>query len=94
MKITINTNPKTWPVLKNENLTVVPTDEKLVEVCIGTADYDFQGEWDIVIFVRKSIYDKLISGEYIVRDGEEELVVEGKQGNIIPPLNTDGKTIY
>lgn len=93
--ININTNPKNWAIIDDTKpLILKDTGEELYRVCIGVGDYDYSGQDDITLFIRKKIYDKLIGGEYRVRRNQIRLVVEDKNGNIVEPYFENGENIY
>lgn len=92
--INIRTNPKNWHIDDTMPLSLKETGETLVKAYVGVGDYDYLGPDDIVVYIRKSIYDKLISGEYKVRRNQVELVVEDADGNVVQPYYKDGQQIY
>lgn len=64
----IETNPNKWKSCEakiyysKSNLT----HEPIYKMTVGEIDSDFSGIHDFNIYIRKPIYDKLISGEYVV----------------------------
>jgi hypothetical protein len=62
-----------------------------MKVCYGVFD-DFPGVQDMEIYMRKSVYNKLLSGEYIVAkesDFKRSLIIKDKNGNIVEPVKED-----
>ena len=57
-------------------------------------DYDYLGPDDIIVYIRKSIYEKLVSGEYLVKKNQIKLVIEDRNGHIVEPLYKDGQFLY
>lgn len=92
--INIWVNPKNWHIDETKELSLKETGEPLVVAHVGVGDWDYLGPDDVVVYIRKSIYDKLISGEYRVRRNQIRLVVEDLDGNIIQPYYKDGQHIY
>ena len=92
--INIKTNPRNWYIDDTKDLSLRETGEPLVKAHVGVGDYDYLGPDDIVVHIRKSIYDKLMIGEYKVRRNQIKLVVEDSVGNIIPPYYKDGQFVY
>ncbi len=93
--INIWTDPKKWYIETTPNpLFTKTTSEELLKAHVGVGDYDYHGADDVVIYVRKSIYEKLISGEYIVKRNQIKLVIENKNGNLIKPFYEDGQFVY
>ena len=91
--INIWANPKNWHVIDDSSFHVKQTGEDLVKVSVGVGDFDYY-TCDIEIYVRKNIYDKLMTGEYKVRKNQVKLVIEDKDGNVIPPYFEDGQFLY
>ena len=93
--INIKTNPKNWYIITTSNpIFAKATGEELVKAWIGVGDYDYLGKDDIIVYVRKSIYEKLISGEYLVKKNQIKLIIEDRNGRIIEPLHEDGQFLY
>lgn len=93
--INIWTNPQNWHIETPPNsFFTKTTKEELVKAHIGVGDYDYHGADDIVVYVRKTIFNKLLSGEYIVKKNQIKLVIEDKNGNRIEPFYEDGQFIY
>ena len=92
--IGIYEDAKKWKVVNDKEVVVVPCNEPLIKVRIGEADYDWQGTWDIEIYMRKYIYDKLIAGEYTAHNNGGELLIKDEKGNEVPAFSREGRTIY
>ena len=87
----INKNPRTW---HSEETSLVTKkeygSEELVKICYGEFD-DFPAPFELTMLMRKSIYNKLISGEYKVSSDchfNRELTVIDRNNNKIEPLNS------
>lgn len=83
--INIWVNPKNWHIDETKELSLKETGEPLVVAHVGVGDWDYLGPDDVVVYIRKSIYDKLMSGEYKVRKRQIKLVVEDNAGNVVSP---------
>lgn len=63
------------------------TGEECVEVVYGSADNDYEGSADLTIYMRKSVYDKVMSGEYSIKQTRtDSLVVLDKKGIPVRPI--------
>lgn len=92
--IHIDHNPKRWRVIRDD-LKLKETGESLLQVEIGDLDDYPDGCTELVQYIRKSVYDKLISGEYTVKSGRiTRLEILNKEGNEIKPYFEDGSMIY
>lgn len=91
----INTNPATWPAYDSgRKLKPEFGGESLMTVRYGTFDDDPGGLTDMEIYMRTSVYDKLMDGTYKVSPDScwrRKLIITDKGGNIIPSL---GGTVY
>ena len=87
-------NPKNWYIDDTKELSLKETGEALVVAHVGVGDWDYLGQDDVVVYIRKSIYDKLMTGEYKVRRNQIKLVVEDTTGNIVQPYCQDGQLVY
>ena len=93
--INIWSNPKKWYIETTpEPIFTKKTHEELIKAHIGVGDYDYHGSDDIVVYVRKSIYDKLLSGEYTVKRNQIKLVIENKDKTVVEPFYENGQFIY
>jgi hypothetical protein len=92
--INIKTNPKSWYIDETKTLSLKATGEPLVVAHVGVGDWDYLGSDDVVVYIRKSIYDKLVAGEYKVRKNQVKLVVEDLNGNVVQPYHEDGTLVY
>lgn len=92
--IQIYHNPNRWKVIQ-EGLRLKENGEELLKVEIGEFDDDIQGLSDIQQYIRKSVYDKLISGEYTIKSGKiVRLEILDNSGKIVIPYLEDGTLIY
>lgn len=86
----INMNPTTWTAFDNgKRLKPEFGGEPLMTVRYGTLDDDPDGLVDLEMSMRKSVYDKLISGAYKISPDSRwrhKLIITDKDGNIIPSL--------
>lgn len=90
----IDHNPKKWKVIRDD-LKLKETGETLLQVEIGDIDDYPQGCIELVQYIRKSVYDKLISGEYTVKSGRIiRLEITDKEGKDVKPYFEDGSMIY
>lgn len=91
----INTEPGAWPVRPTNKKTKPEFGgEPVVQIVYGNLDRDSDGLFELEMLMRKSVYDKLKSGEYSVSAESErlnKLIVIDRAGQIIKPL---GATIY
>ena len=87
----INKNPKTWHAHET-NMTLKPEygGEKLMKITYGECDDYPTGLTDLDMYMRKSIYQSIMSEEFRVgsKDGQT-LTVYDNDGNEILPL-TEG----
>lgn len=86
----INSDPNSWLSIET-NLYLKPQygGEGLYSVHFGTFDDDSCGVIDMEMYMRESVYLKVMSGEYTVspQSGRNhELILQDKQSNIIPAL--------
>ena len=91
----INQNPNTWKTIPTRKKTRPEYGgESLISVTYGDFDDDPGGTFELVMLMRKSVYDKLISGEYTVMPDSSTLrclrICDGS-GRHIPPL---GSCVY
>lgn len=91
----INRNPKTWTAIPSGKKTKPEYgDEPLIKITYGDFDDDPGGTFELVMLMRKSIYDKLISGEYSVMNDSSRLRslrVCDRAGQYVKPL---GESVY
>lgn len=90
--IYIEKNPKKWTVIDEGFYLKQDTREKLIKVRYGEFDDDPIGTYDMEMLMRKSVYDKLLSGEYRVQDNngqlkESDFCVVDRSGNLIHPIS-------
>ena len=92
--INIEHDPKRWAV--GTRGTFLKKDgEKLLSVTIGDFDDGFSGSSPIELYIRESIYQKLMSGEYTVQPGYiTRLIVLDSNGNLVKPYLGNGEFIY
>lgn len=60
----INRNPKSWSVL-DRGETLKSTGEPVLKIRYGTCD-DYPDMSELSMYMRKSVYDRCLSGEYVV----------------------------
>ena len=88
----INRNPKTWPAyLSGKKLKPEYGGEDLMAITYGFFDDDLRA-FDMEMYMRKSIYDKCISGEYRIRRDSStmrRLIVIDKHGTEVKPIASD-----
>lgn len=85
----IRRNPKTWSVL-DRGETLKATGEPVVKVQYGSCD-DYPGMYELSMYMRKSVYEKCLSGEYAVSPESDlvtGLVLVDRTGNPVPPVKT------
>lgn len=85
----IRRNPKTWSVL-NRGETLKSTGEPVLKVQYGACD-DYPGMYELSMYMRKSVYEKCLSGEYTVSPESclmMGLVLVDRTGNPVPPVKT------
>ena len=90
----INKNPEKWNA-HYPGISLKPEHggEPLLKIIYGTCDDDPGGIEELTMLMRKSVYEKIMNGEYsISTQSNRTLVVIDRNGNMIPPLNSD--TIY
>ena len=84
----IDRNPKRWIVFdKGHRLRT--TGEKLVTVRCGTFDDDPGGIIDIELYMRQSVLDKLIAGEYRISQNSSFHgwpIITDQIGTIVTPV--------
>lgn len=84
----IERNSKRWTVL-DRGTRLKTTGEKLVTVRCGDFDDYPAGTVDIEIYMRKSILDKLLTGEYRVSPNSRfhgSPIVLRQDGSVVPPI--------
>lgn len=88
----IQTNPKAWSAYNSgKKLKEEYGGHELMKICYGVFD-DFPGIQDLEMYMRKPVYDKLMSGEYRVSKEshcKRSLIITDKSGNIIEPIKED-----
>ncbi len=61
--------------------------EKLYEINYGRTDDYLKGIEELYILMRKSVYDNVMSGNFIISDESQsklELTLEDKNGDVVP----------
>ena len=85
----INANPEKWKVYKTgKKLKEECGGEDLLKVCFGT--FDDEGIYDMDMYMRPSVYQKIREGEYNVSPNSKwkrKLILVDKAGDEVPPLN-------
>lgn len=91
----VNKTPATWTVIESQKkLRPEYGSEPLLEVTYGIYDDDPDGPAEMKMYMRRSVYDMLISGRYTVSDDSKwrrKLILLDQGGRVVPPL---GATIY
>ena len=67
MIFSVETDIPKWKELKCKKTFYVETDnmpDKILKFRVGEVECSFEGNFDIEIHIRKSVYEKLLSGEY------------------------------
>lgn len=90
--IYIEKNPKKWKTIDSGSSLKQDLNEKLLKITYGEFDDDPIGTYDIDMLMRKSVYDKLISGEYHIEDNtgklkEGDFCVIDKNNNLVNPMS-------
>lgn len=87
----INTDPKTWPACDSGRRCKSDTGNKeaILQVTYGTSHDDNREFRNLDLYMRKSIYDKLVSGEYHIRATEngKGFTIHDATGARIPPIS-------
>lgn len=86
----INTRPRTWTAYDSgRKLRKEYGGEPIWYVCYGTHDDDPVGVTDLDMYMRESVYNKLISGEYHIQlnSNRRAFTVCDKDGNTIEPIS-------
>ena len=68
------------------------SNENVTKYIIGHHINDFQAQYDIEIYIRDSIYEKIKNKEYLVdkeTNPSRTLIIKDKAGNKIEPLLKD-----
>lgn len=91
----IKNDPKTWTAIPSDKKTKPEYgSEPLVDITYGNFDDDPGGDFELTMLMRKSIYDRLLSGEYSIMPDSSILRclrICDSAGRHIPPL---GSTVY
>lgn len=92
----IKSNPSTWTVYDSgKRCKEEYGGEKLLTVRYGTFDDDPDGPCDMEMYMRESVYQKLIDGDYVVsaesKFKHRLIILDCKTSKIVPSL---GGTIY
>jgi hypothetical protein len=91
--IHVNKRPSTWPTIdEGYKLKQEFDNAEIIKIRYGSCDDDPDGCTDLEMYMRKSIYAKLISGEYTVSQSHISLRIVDKDNNVIPPVCPE--TIY
>lgn len=86
--VSITTHKEKWN-LTGKEAKIKTTGEEIIEVVIGEADYDYDGWCDITIWIRKTVYDKVMSGAYSIdKDSHwrRQLYILDENGKNIEPF--------
>lgn len=84
----INKKPKTWITLdEGKTLNDNYGNEPIIKIRYGSFDDDPDGFVYLEMYMRRNIYEKLISGEYNISSAHiRDLRVVDKHNTIIEPL--------
>lgn len=85
----INTNPKTWPAISAGHLTPEYGGGQLLQITYGWFDDDPSGAFELKMYMRASIYERLLKGEYKVpreSNMRRKLIIVDAQNNFVAPL--------
>lgn len=86
----INTNPQAWRAY-DAGMKLKPeySGEELMKICYGSLDDDPDCACDMEMFMRKSVYDKLMDGTYVVSaesKWQRRLIITTKTGEPVAPI--------
>lgn len=88
----IHSNVKLWKVYKTDKkLKEEYGGEELLRICYGSLDDDPVGICDLEMFMRQSVFQKVIEGEYKISPESKwkhRLILINSAGDEIPPVNT------
>lgn len=88
----INRNPNTWRMwYPDKKLKEKFGGESLVKIVYGTFD-DYPQSFEMEMYMRESIYQKLISGEYKVSSDSniyKRLIIEDSNGDEVRAIADD-----
>ena len=88
----INKNPSTWYTLESElHLKPEYGGEEIILIRYGVLDDYPEGGYPMETYIRKSVYNKLLSREYhVVADTTNgRLVVVDSNNDVVPPIDAD-----
>lgn len=86
----IEKNPHKWRQIDEGLRLKSDPSESLVKIAYGDFDDDPLGSYDLEILMRRSILDKLLSGEYHVDPCcRNDLIILDRNGDPIPPIEPD-----
>lgn len=92
--ISIAHNPKRW-IVDPRDTFLKETGERILYVTTGDFDDDLTGLSPIELYIRESIYKKLLSGEYMVQPGHlTRLIILDSDKNQVKPYLENGELIY
>lgn len=88
--VSIYQDPKTWDIKgTNKHLKQEYGGEKLFRVVYGEWDDELSGIQPMEIHMRKSVLEKVLTGEYTVHSNSQykrTLILQDKNGNIVPRI--------
>ena len=86
--LNINRAPKSWPAWDEGRRLKPPYGtESLMLIQYGTLDDDRDGPLPMSMHMRRSIYEKCLSGEYVPEeDPGRGLLLRDRNGDAVPPL--------
>lgn len=86
--VRIYRDPKQIKMVHGQKATLKTTGEEVVQVMYGYADYDYEGECDLTIYMRRWIYEGIKTLKYRIKIiNDYHFTVVDENGNLIPPYN-------
>ena len=86
----ISTNPMRWTAYETgTRLKEEYGGEELIKICYGSFDDDPGGSVDLEMLMRRSVYEKVMSGEYSVSPESKKrrkLILIDHSGKEVPPI--------
>lgn len=87
----INTDPKTWPAYDSghRHKSGIGNKEVILQVTYGISRDDNNKFQNLDLYMRKSIYEKLVSGEYHIQTTENSkgFTIHDAANTRIPPIS-------
>jgi hypothetical protein len=81
---------KRWK-LTGEKAKLKETHELILKVEYGDADWDYEGSFPLIMWIRESIYNNVKENKYKINKDlfRRDLIIEDEKGNKIPPFKED-----